>query len=81
VVLRYSDGPWTYFAAKERENYASTIWATAAQVGYMVMIAMILAANPSLADVAIGFALVMAAALVVQFVLLGASAWKSRAAS
>jgi hypothetical protein len=69
VVWSYGSatGPWTYFASKERDNYASGIAAVAAQVGYLLIMLMVLIFNPSLLDVTIAFGAVMTVALLLQF--------------
>jgi hypothetical protein len=60
-------GPWTYLASKDRDNPASMITATAAQLGYIVMMVMTFFFSPTLRDEAVAFGIVMGLALIVQF--------------
>jgi hypothetical protein len=61
-------GPWTYMGSSQRDNAASMISAFAAQMGYIVMLAMALFFQPTLVDLTKGLAVVMLAPLAIEFV-------------
>ena len=61
-------GPWTYMGSSQRDNAASMISAFAAQMGYIVMLAMALFFQPTLVDLTKGLALVMLVPLAIEFV-------------
>ena len=52
-------GPWTWLASKDRDSPASMTTATAAQLGYIVMMLMAIVFSPTLLDVAIAFGIVL----------------------
>ncbi len=56
-------GPWTWMASKEQDNFASLISATAAQIGYIVIMVMVAFFRPTFLDVITGFGGVMLVAL------------------
>ena len=60
-------GPWTYLASKDRNSPASIIAATAAQIGYIVMMLLAVFSKATLMDLATAFGMVMLLALLLQF--------------
>ena len=61
-------GPWTYMGSSQRDNAASMISAFAAQLGYIVMLAMALFFQPTLVDLTKCLTVVMLVPLAIEFV-------------
>jgi hypothetical protein len=62
-------GPGTWLASKDRDSPASVITATAAQLGYIVMMLMAAFLSVTVLDVAIAFGIVMGLTVILQFVV------------
>jgi hypothetical protein len=60
-------GPWSWLAQKDQGNWASGISMFFAQVGYIVMMIMVLLLNVTVGDVMAVFAVIMLIGLIVQF--------------
>lgn len=62
--------PWSWLAQKDQGNWASALSLFFAEVGYIVMMLMVLLLRVTVADVMLAFAAVLVIGLIVQFKML-----------